>query len=552
MFGSFIKEKRQEKNYSQKDLAELLFITESAVSKWERGITYPDITLIHDICRVLDITEHELIESTNDVNYRKMKKDAHKFNKLKKILFWIMNISYILGILVCFIVNIACFHTLSWFFIVLSSILVAYSFCPTLTWIYPKYKLVIFSITTYVSLVILFLTCSIYFSNYWFMIASISVLLGYFIVLFPIMFKKQKGYLEIDKYKFLSKFFLLIYSGGIFIITLLLLVSIYCYTKFNLLMGILILLTVFIIPIFLGLLKGFNVKNNIILIIILIIITLIIIFIVLNTILSVIHNSSKENKSIKINEVTKEIVVDCDIYNINLYLSKENVIYFDEYKKIKIDIKEENESIYIKEIDNRNIFETLFNNFNRPSIDIYLTNDMISSLDINVSTGDIKVNKGFNFDNIKVKNSTGNILLSCNVDNKLEVENRTGNIIINNSTILGNTIINSKTGKIDVYNVNTASIKIETKTGNTKLLNTIINNSIYLTASTGNVILEDVDAGDIYVKVTTGNIEGTLLSEKIFSVESSTGKINVPESYTGGRCKLITSTGNINIKYKEK
>lgn len=39
MFGSFIKEKRQEKNYSQKDLAELLFITESAVSKWERGIS---------------------------------------------------------------------------------------------------------------------------------------------------------------------------------------------------------------------------------------------------------------------------------------------------------------------------------------------------------------------------------------------------------------------------------------------------------------------------------------------------------------------------------
>ena len=37
MFGSFIKMKRTEKSYSQKDLAELLFVTEGAVSKWERG-----------------------------------------------------------------------------------------------------------------------------------------------------------------------------------------------------------------------------------------------------------------------------------------------------------------------------------------------------------------------------------------------------------------------------------------------------------------------------------------------------------------------------------
>lgn len=38
-FGNFIKAKRTEKNYSQKDLAELLYITESAVSKWERGVS---------------------------------------------------------------------------------------------------------------------------------------------------------------------------------------------------------------------------------------------------------------------------------------------------------------------------------------------------------------------------------------------------------------------------------------------------------------------------------------------------------------------------------
>ena len=44
--GCFIAEKRKEKNLSQKELAEYLHITDKAVSKWERGISFPDITIL--------------------------------------------------------------------------------------------------------------------------------------------------------------------------------------------------------------------------------------------------------------------------------------------------------------------------------------------------------------------------------------------------------------------------------------------------------------------------------------------------------------------------
>ena len=87
-FGSFIKLKRSEKNYSQKDLAEMLFVTEGAVSKWERGVSYPDITLISDICRVLDISEHELITASTDTDTRKMKHEARKFRVIRDTWFW--------------------------------------------------------------------------------------------------------------------------------------------------------------------------------------------------------------------------------------------------------------------------------------------------------------------------------------------------------------------------------------------------------------------------------------------------------------------------------
>ena len=150
-FGNFIKEKRISKNYSQEDLANLLYVTKSAVSKWERGVSYPDITLITDICRVLEITEKELIQSGDDTEYRKIKKDSDKYNKIKKTLFWILNISYILAVVVCFIVNLAVDKTLSWFFIVLTSVIVGYTFCPTICWIYDKHKKLIFIGSTFLS-----------------------------------------------------------------------------------------------------------------------------------------------------------------------------------------------------------------------------------------------------------------------------------------------------------------------------------------------------------------------------------------------------------------
>ena len=81
---------------------------------------------------------------------------------MKKVIFWTLNICYAMAILICFIVNVAVNQTLSWFFIVLTSIGCAYTFCPTITWIFSKYKMLVFIFSTFFSMFLLFLTFSIY------------------------------------------------------------------------------------------------------------------------------------------------------------------------------------------------------------------------------------------------------------------------------------------------------------------------------------------------------------------------------------------------------
>lgn len=229
-FGSFIKTSRIKKGYTQKELADNLFIDVTAISKWERGITYPDITLVPEICKVLDINEHELILSSNDTEYRKNMSDAKKYNKIKDTIFYVSSISYIIAILVCFIVNISVSHNLSWFFIVLFSCLTAFTFIPTCTRFFKKYKLTVFVFSTVISLFLLYLTCSIYTKNYWYLVATFGTLLGYFMIFYPIIFKKQEQYLHDNKYNRLKKIFMLTYSLGLLVLTLLLLqfINYYC------------------------------------------------------------------------------------------------------------------------------------------------------------------------------------------------------------------------------------------------------------------------------------------------------------------------------------
>ena len=59
--GKYISKCRKDKNLTQEELAEKLFITNRAVSKWERGLSLPDADKMLDLCKILGINVNELL-----------------------------------------------------------------------------------------------------------------------------------------------------------------------------------------------------------------------------------------------------------------------------------------------------------------------------------------------------------------------------------------------------------------------------------------------------------------------------------------------------------
>lgn len=98
--GRFIAECRKNVNLTQVQLADKLGITDKAVSKWERGISMPDTSIMLELCDILGISVNELLcgerismEISNEKNERlllEMAKEVEQKNKTIWTSMWVI------------------------------------------------------------------------------------------------------------------------------------------------------------------------------------------------------------------------------------------------------------------------------------------------------------------------------------------------------------------------------------------------------------------------------------------------------------------------------
>lgn len=112
--GQLIKKKRLEKKMTQQELADKLHITDRAISKWERGLGAPDISLLQDLSNILGLSISDVLSGEEH------KEGLSIPDKIIIILCLLMPI-----IIICFSLMISCFRT-DYIFIGSIFLLIAY------------------------------------------------------------------------------------------------------------------------------------------------------------------------------------------------------------------------------------------------------------------------------------------------------------------------------------------------------------------------------------------------------------------------------------------
>lgn len=117
--GLFIMKLRKEKGFTQNELGNMLNISGKAVSKWERGICAPDISLINDLSNVLGISPTELLAGKKlNIDVDKIKKGP--LENLILVIIKVLNKNKIIKtlaifvfIIISFIVTFSIIYTIS-------------------------------------------------------------------------------------------------------------------------------------------------------------------------------------------------------------------------------------------------------------------------------------------------------------------------------------------------------------------------------------------------------------------------------------------------------
>lgn len=242
-------------------------------------------------------------------------------------------------------------------------------------------------------------------------------------------------------------------------------------------------------------------------------------------------------------------------------------VVFEEREKEPLNAAVIDGVLFIEQKDERSWLDRIGFFGGNTSITVCLPEDSYSALKIEADTGDINVPNDFLFgyvniethtgdvdcrasaETLSIKTSTGDIRVEgMSASGKAELSVSTGRVEVTSALFYGGLEITVSTGKALLTDVGCGSFSTTGSTGDITLRNVGVDGLLKIERSTGDVRFDRCDAAELEIETDTGSVTGTLLTEKVFIVRSDTGRIDVPETTTGGKCRVTTDTGDVKIE----
>ncbi len=181
-----------------------------------------------------------------------------------------------------------------------------------------------------------------------------------------------------------------------------------------------------------------------------------------------------------------------------------------------------------------NIFNKLFGNLGKNKrLTVMLPEGKYESCTLKIASGDVDVNAGYCFGNMKVEVVSGDICIdSVCVENDAE--------------------FSAVSGDIRSSNLSCSRLRVKNTSGDVSICGATASECMSLESVSGDVCPVDVLAGSLKLRTISGDINGTLGKEYNYSVHSVSGTVSIPESMGERHCDIRTTSGDVKIKWSEQ
>lgn len=278
--------------------------------------------------------------------------------------------------------------------------------------------------------------------------------------------------------------------------------------------------------------------------------------------------SEYETNRYVLEESFRGITVNTSTGDITFTLSEDGKTHVECYEDAleKHCVSVQNGVLEIRQVNEKKWYDYIGIHFENAKIKVALPEKQYGALQIQASTADVEIPAAFVFESVDVRVSTGSVRSEASVKDVMKLQASTGNICVKNISAKALDITTStgdiraegiscdgaatlkvSTGNIQLADFQCKSFAAKGTTGDITMKRLLVAEKMEIMSGTGEVEFDGCDAGEMQIETSTGDVTGSLLSPKIFFAQTSSGKVRVPETTTGGVCRINTSSGDIRI-----
>ena len=279
------------------------------------------------------------------------------------------------------------------------------------------------------------------------------------------------------------------------------------------------------------------------------------------------------SSTFEISETFHDISIETDVADLHFVASEDGVCRVEclDFANETYAVNVENGTLTVVKNDDRAWHENIrIFSFGETYVRIYLPEENYASLQIHEDTGDIEMPAAFTFEQAVIRTSTGDVCWLAPVSEELSITTDTGDVEVrgvsprslalktDTGDISASEVrdarqisVETETGKAELTDAGCTSLSADSNTGDIVLKNVIVEELLTAKTDTGDLVFDRSDAAEIFVQTNTGDVTGTLISDKVFLIETNTGNVDVPKSVTGTRCEIITDTGDIELRIEQ-
>ena len=182
--------------------------------------------------------------------------------------------------------------------------------------------------------------------------------------------------------------------------------------------------------------------------------------------------------------------------------------------------------------------------------DVAFRSGVEGALTVSATSGEVEVS-GVSLGSLSISAASGDIRLKGVDAGDLSLSAVSGDIALKEATLSGEGRLNTSSGDLRLENVSCASLALESSSGTKYLTDVLVSGELRSESTSGDLTLLRCDAASLYLRATSGEVRGSLRTEKVFFTDTSSGSVKVPQSMSGGKCEIHTTSGDIKLTVGE-